>query len=375
MLPASTDTFRTYEPIGVSHFSSVSSVAVTETRRYGNSEFHQPWVRLILILTPARAAHTREQSPAVQDRIRSLLAEMPSAVARVAEYLLNHPQAPLTLSIGELAEQAGASPATVTRFCRTIGYPGYVELRVGIATDVGRGSLDSWSTEIGGEFGPDDSPEDLLRMLISSHTKALREATSAIDLAVITEVSRRIALSSHVDIYGVVGSAMLAEELQGRLYRVGVPAYAWSEVHSGLTSAAIQDSDTVAIGISATGRTEETIEMLAEAGRAGAFTVAITNDPTSALAELADRSIVTSIYERFVQPDDLSAKHGQLLVLDLLYLLVAQENFDRSSAKLAASAHAVSTHRRPRRTPTRSTATGSGGSTDGSDAAVSEEVR
>jgi hypothetical protein len=60
---------------------------------------------------------------------------------------------------------------------------------------------------------------------------------------------------------------------------------------------------------------------------------------------------VTSIYEQFLQPDDLSAKHGQLLVLDLLYLLVAQENFDRSSAKLAASAHAVSSHRRPRRTP------------------------
>jgi len=309
----------------------------------------------------------------VQDRIRSLLPEMPTAVARVAEYLLEHPQAPLTLSIGELAEQAGASPATVTRFCRTIGYPGYVELRVGIATDVGRStSRDSWTTEIGGEFGPDDSPADLLRMLISSHTKALREATSAIDLGVITEVSRRIALCAHVDIYGVVGSAMLADELQGRLYRVGVPAYAWSEVHSGLTSAAIQDSDTVAIGISTTGRTDETIEMLAEAGRAGAFTVAITNDPTSPLAELADRSIVTSIYEQFLQPDDLSAKHGQLVVLDLLYLLVAQENFDRSSAKLAASARAVSSHRRPRRTPQRATApmssTAPGAATDGSKA-------
>jgi hypothetical protein len=58
---------------------------------------------------------------------------------------------------------------------------------------------------------------------------------------------------------------------------------------------------------------------------------------------------VTSVYEQFLQPDDLSAKHGQLLVLDLLYLLVAQQNFDRSSAKLAASARAVSTHRRPRR--------------------------
>ena len=329
---------------------------------------------MIVILTPARAARTREQNPAVQDRIRYLLPEMPSAVARVAAYLLEHPQAPLTLSIGELADQAGASPATVTRFCRTIGYPGYVELRVGIATDVGRATLDSWTTEIGGEFGPDDSPEDLLGMLISSHTKALREATSAIDLAVITEVSRRIALSSHVDIYGVVGSAMLADELQGRLYRIGVPAYAWSEVHSGLTSAAVQDSDTVAIGISTTGRTEETIEMLATAGRAGAFTVAVTNDPTSPLAELADRSIVTSIYEQFRRPDDLSAKHGQLLVLDLLYLLVAQENFDRSSAKLAASALAVSSHRRPRRTPPRAAAAMPGVLRDGNNVAARQEA-
>jgi DNA-binding MurR/RpiR family transcriptional regulator len=177
----------------------------------------------------------------------------------------------------------------------------------------------------------------------------LRQATSAIDLAVLTEVSRLIALSSHVDIYGVGGSALLAEELQGRLYRIGIKAYAWAEVHIGLTSAAIQDHRTVAIGISTTGRTEETIQMLAEAGRAGARTVSISNNPTSPLAELADFSIVTSVHEQFLQPDDLSAKHGQLLVLDLLYLLVAQENFDRSSAKLAASALAVSSHRRPRR--------------------------
>ena len=186
-------------------------------------------------------------------------------------------------------------------------------------------------------------------MLISSHTKSLREATSAIDLAVITEVSRRIALSSHVDIYGVVGSAMLAEELQGRLYRIGVPAYAWSEVHSGLTSAAIQDAGHGRYRYF-NHRTNRRDDRDAGRGRrAGAFTVAITNDPTSSLAELADRSMVTSIYEQFRQPDDLSAKHGQLLVLDLLYLLVAQENFDRSSAKLAASALAVSSHRRPRR--------------------------
>ncbi len=297
---------------------------------------------------------TREHEPAVADRIRAILPDMPSAVARVADYLLREPQAPLTLSIGDVAERAATSAATVTRFCRMIGYSGYVEMRVGIATEVGRRatadpSADSWTTEIGRGFGPDDSPEELLRMLISSHIRSLRQATSAIDLSVITEVSRRIANSSHVDIYGIGGSAMLAEELQGRLYRIGINAYAWAEVHTGLTSAAIQDEGTVAIGISTTGRTEETLQMLAEAGRAGALTVTITNNPASPLAELADLSIVTSVYEQFLKPDDLSAKHGQLLVLDLLYLLVAQQGFDRSSAKLAASARAVSSHRRPPR--------------------------
>nr|WP_269766191.1 MurR/RpiR family transcriptional regulator [Microlunatus flavus] len=282
--------------------------------------------------------------------MRALQPDMPAALARVADYLLLHPQAPLTLSIGELAEQAGTSAATVTRFCRMIGYAGYVEMRVGVATDVGRSTArESWANEIGREFGPDDTPELLLARLIGSHTKSLREATSAIDLAVMSEVSHRIGRSRQVDIYGVGGSAMLASELQGRLYRIGVPAFTWADVHLGLVSAAIQGPDTVAIGISTTGRTEETIEMLAEAGRAGAFTVAVTNNPGSPLDELAQASIVTSVYEQALQPDDLSAKHGQLLVLDLLYLLVAQEDFDRSSDKLAASALAVTSHRRPRR--------------------------
>ena len=45
-----------------------------------------------------------------------------------------------------------------------------------------------------------------------------------------------------------------------------------------------------------------------------------------------------------------------MLVGDLLYLLIAQDDFDRSSGKLAASALAVASHRRPRRTAARGAA-------------------
>ncbi|WP_051389314.1 MurR/RpiR family transcriptional regulator [Arthrobacter sp. 35W] len=284
------------------------------------------------------------------NRIQAKLPEMPAAMAKIGSFLLQHPQAPLQLSIMELAEKTGTSPATVTRFCRLLGYAGYVPFRVSIASDMGRNDArESWKADIGRAFGPDDSPRDVLSTLVNAHTRSLEETAAVMDLALMNKIARRIALCAHVDIYGIGGSAVMAKELQSRLYRIGVNAHHWSEVHAGLTSAAIQDGNCVAIGISNTGRTEETIQMLRQAGAAGALTVALSNNPSSPLAEAADLQIITSVHEQFLQPDDLSAKHVQLLVLDLIYLLVAQVNFSQTTSKLASSAMAVSPHRRPTR--------------------------
>ncbi|ALE93346.1 N-acetylglucosamine kinase [Arthrobacter alpinus] len=286
----------------------------------------------------------------VVNRIQAKLPDMPTAMAKIGTFLLEHPQAPLEFSIMELAEQTKTSPATVTRFCRLLGYAGYVPFRVSIASDMGRSDArESWKADIGRAFGPDDSARDVLSTLVNAHTRSLEETAAVMDLSLMNRIARRIAMSTHVDIYGIGGSAVMAKEMQSRLYRIGVNAHHWSEVHAGLTSAAIQDSNSVAIGISNTGRTEETIQMLREAGEAGALTVALSNNPGSPLAEGADAAIITSVHEQFLQPDDLSAKHVQLLVLDLLYLLVAQVNFTQTTSKLAASAMAVSPHRRPTR--------------------------
>lgn len=286
----------------------------------------------------------------VVNRIQAKLPDMPAAMAKIGTFLLAQPKAPLELSIMELAEQTGTSPATVTRFCRLLGYSGYVPFRVSIASDFGRSDArESWKADIGRAFGPDDSASDVLSTLVNAHTRSLQETAASMDMALMSKIARRIAMSSHVDIYGIGGSAVMAKELQSRLYRIGINSHHWSEVHAGLTSAAIQDSNCVAIGISNTGRTEETIEMLRQAGEAGALTVALSNNPGSPMSEGADAAITTSVHEQFLQPDDLSAKHVQLLVLDLLYLLVAQVNFNQTTAKLASSASAVSPHRRPTR--------------------------
>jgi DNA-binding MurR/RpiR family transcriptional regulator len=254
------------------------------------------------------------------------------------------------LTITELADRAGTSPATVTRFCRAIGFDGYTQFRVGVASEIGRGDADeSWHADIGEEFGPTDGPGKVLQTLVALHVDSLESTASRLDLDSVMQVANAVAVSRHVDIYGVGGSGIIAREFQGRLYRIGVNAHAWSDVHEGLTSAVMQDARSVAVGVSSTGRTDETVQMLSQAGAAGAFTVAITHDADSWLAGIADVSLATAEPSRYLRPDDLSVKHSQLLVLDLLYLLIAQQMFADASTRLAASAMAVSAHRRPPR--------------------------
>lgn len=296
------------------------------------------------------ASQTAVAPAGIGMRIQSRLPRMSQAMAKIGKLLLDSPDAPLRLSITELAETAGTSPATVTRFCRTIGFSGYAPFRVAVASDVGRElARERWSEDIGRAFGPDDSSTEVMSTLLAAHTRSLRETAEFIDLERIKQIAERVATCAHVDLYGIGGSATMAEEMQSRLYRIGINTHFWPEVHSGLTSAALQDEHCVAIAISNTGRTEETIQMLERAKSAGALTVAVTNSPESPLAQLADEHIVTLANEQFLQPDDLSAKHSQLFVLDLLYLLVAQQNFGRTTTTLSVSAQAVSPHRRPLR--------------------------
>jgi DNA-binding MurR/RpiR family transcriptional regulator len=290
------------------------------------------------------------KTSSVLDRIKTYQSQMPATMAKIASVLIDDPKAPLNLSITGLAERAGTSAASVTRFCRMIGYGGYSQLRVGMAEDVGRGDgRDAWNADIGRSFGPHDPPDVISRSLLNTHVRSLQNTVELLDLAAAVRVAETIVKARHVDVYGVGGSALTALETESRLYRIGVNVHTWAEVHNGLTSAAILDSQCVGIGISNTGRTEETIEMLALAKTSGAFAVAITGNPDSPLARIADEVLIAAAPESYLKPADLSARHCQLFVVDLLYLLIAQSNFDRTTRLLAASGAAVAPRRRPMR--------------------------
>src|SRR2546423_12771795 len=70
-------------------------------------------------------------------RVRSRLGEFTGALQRVADQVLTDPAGAARATIVELAERSGTSPATVTRFCRALGFDGYADLPPSIARATG----------------------------------------------------------------------------------------------------------------------------------------------------------------------------------------------------------------------------------------------
>jgi DNA-binding MurR/RpiR family transcriptional regulator len=278
-------------------------------------------------------------------RIRTRLTEFTGALHRVAEQVIADPDRAARATIVELAERSGTSPATVTRFCRAMGFDGYAGLRLGIAAETGRARSAGWTVDIGREIQPGDPLDRVLGQIMAADTRAMHDTAALLDLGEVQRAADAIAGASRVNIFGASGSALVGEEMQFSLHRIGVAAWAWTDVHNGLASGALLSAGDVALGISHSGETRETIEMLAEAGSHGATTVALTSFPRSPLAELAEIVLATATQATTFRPDALSARHPQLVVLDLLYIAVAQRTHDRAHAAFQRTAQAVDGHK------------------------------
>ncbi|MDA0637384.1 MurR/RpiR family transcriptional regulator [Nonomuraea sp. MCN248] len=269
-------------------------------------------------------------------RIGTVRHELPGALRRVSDAILENPAATARLTIVDLAERSGTSTATVTRLCRVLGFGGYAELRIALAAETGRD--DQWA-DVGREILPGDSLEKVLGVVAGNDLRLLRETAGQLDLASVEKAAQAIARAGRVLLFGASGGA--AGAMERRLQRTGIPTWSRSDVPSALTDAALLGYGDVAVGVSHSGRTREAVEVLEEAGGHGATTVAVTSNPRSPLAEVAELVLTTTSRETTFRSAGSAAFHSQLLVLDVLYVAVAQRTYERTRPAFDVTARAV----------------------------------
>lgn len=283
-----------------------------------------------------------ESSPLV--RIRSLLPGLARAEQRVARVVLDNPSTVARRSITEVADAAGTSETTVTRFCKAIGVGGYPELRIALAADTARTEARA-ERDLGGEISPEDDLATIVGKVTFADARAVEETADQLDTTALQRVVDAIAEAGRVDVYGVGASAFVAADLQQKLHRIGRISFAWSDTHIMLTSAAVLSKGDVAVGISHTGATTDTVEALRTAREHGAITVALTNFPTSPITDVADLVLTTAARETTFRSGATASRIAQLTVVDCLFIGIAQKHMDQAMKALDDTREAVGPHR------------------------------
>ena len=136
---------------------------------------------------PALATSFNPGSIHTPERIRARLIDFSPAERRVADAVLRDPFGVIHLSVSELAASADTSPATVIRFCATLGLRGFQELKITLASE----SIPS-ERRVLGEIQPGDGVAEITLKVMDTTARAVGQAAQTLDLSVLEAIAEQI---------------------------------------------------------------------------------------------------------------------------------------------------------------------------------------
>lgn len=230
----------------------------------------------------------------------------------IADFFLQNREV-MDFSAKSIAKRLFTSEATLSRFAQKCGFDGYRQFvysyREGLQMEK--------DILLGGET----------RHIPETYRELLDKSYSLVDENQIKRVSKLIAEKRRVFVYGKGSSGIAAEELKMRLMRLGVDIESVTDSHIMTMSSAVINQDSLAIGITVSGKTNEVVRTLKTAKSKGASTAIISLAHLRKWDVLCDEVLPVPTKEKLDLGKLISPQFPVLVLCDLLFANVLQ--YDR----------------------------------------------
>ncbi|MGG3283032.1 MurR/RpiR family transcriptional regulator [Paenibacillus solani] len=274
---------------------------------------------------------------------------LPRQERRLAEFILTTPSEIVHMGIKDLAEQCEVSAATVTRFCKNFQCKGYPDFKLKLAAEIAHAEMASRTGNTRYQDIVAGNPlAGIVEAIESNHLTSIRDTTELLDLGQLERAVDALCRAKRIDLYGVATSSIVAQDFYQKLIRIGKNCTAFADSHMQITSASTLTSNDVAVAVSYSGETPETIDALACAKDAGAFTISITSYRSSAISALADITLYSSSLEEGMRRGDMASRIAQLHIIDILFMGMASRDFSTYVPRLEQSYLNVQNYRKSR---------------------------
>lgn len=254
---------------------------------------------------------------------------------KVADYLLQCEEELDDLTLTELAEKAKVSQPTVLRFAKGMGYEGFKELKSAILEERIRKKVEK--EEIIPLYGFPVEKKDVLTdvpsKVIGTTIHVMQETLKSISLKEYAKAIKLITNADNIVVYGVENSLCAVNDLVTKLLYLGLKCCSYDDYYLQNISACNLGNRDVAIGISYSGNSRNTVEVMRAAKKSGASTIVITNFENAPISKYADVQICTST-DQFLYGDAIFSRSSQLAIIDMLYMGVIVSDYDKYTKKL-----------------------------------------
>ena len=267
----------------------------------------------------------------MSDAIQSITQAYPTLTdgeKKIADLILASPDCVLSLTVTSLATKSGVSIATVSRFAQHLGFNTYKELQIAMARQ--QGDHDDFILHIGAN---NDCCSQIEQIAAAESDTPLLTLKS-LDVKKLETCAKILNKADKILFFGLGTSFFVSEDVALKFKRLQKTAIACNNTHDAAVLLSSFTENDVVIGVSHSGKTEETCKILHLAQKRKVATIAITTFPSAPVNKVADYSLFTMTREIPQHRIAFTSRMSQLFLLDALFLSVLYQDKDNNLEKI-----------------------------------------
>ena len=250
-----------------------------------------------------------------------------AAEKKLADYILSAQDCISRMSISELASACSVADATVSRFCRRLGYKGYPDFKLAIANASIHRLEDN---PLSGEITREDTLETISQKLLNASAMAMVQTREVLNLDAVAEAAAVLRESTSVLCMGQGGSMLIASEAAHLFSTISGKFRPVSDSHMQAMAAVMMEPTDSILFYSYSGSTLAMLDTLKTAKERGGQVLLVTRFPNSPGAALADIVLQCGANENPLQSGSVPARIAQMYLTDILFSEYTRKNLDEA---------------------------------------------
>lgn len=250
-----------------------------------------------------------------------------SSEKAVADYIVNNFDKIKDMNITTLAKKTFTSTSCITRFCKKLGYKGFIEFKQDIINEYIDNNIIHFQENLTA-ITKENTTEEIIEKLYKFAVDSLTETKLIQSSKLIDTIIEKISKIKIIDIYVLDDSYIVAQDLKYKFQKIGKIVLVPQSTEAQKMALNNCDENHIAIFISKKGEKHEILKMATFLKEKKIVTISMTLYSENLLSNICDYNLYA--LTKLEKDKLIMTRMGLLLLADILYMCYINKHYEES---------------------------------------------